>query len=97
VAYLLSLTEEDIVAAKMSVGDEVADLEGLFCSSEGIVAGRAVATDGASVYYVAGGTTGENEIEAAYKSGVITNEGRASLTAVVLAQLQDGEVEVAAV
>lgn len=76
VAYLYALTDEGIIATRMAVGDEAADIQGLVGTADGVVAGNVATTPDAVAYDVAG-TDG---IDAAHQAGVITDDGKATLT-----------------
>jgi uncharacterized membrane protein len=80
-AYLYALTEDGVIATRTAVGEEALNIQGLIATEAAVAGGQAVATEDAIVYEAAG-TDG---IEAAYKAGVVTEDGKATLTAAVAA------------
>jgi uncharacterized membrane protein len=77
VAYVFAVVEEGVVAKRMAVGDEAADIQGLLITEEGVVVGQAVATEEGVAYEVAAAT----EDEVAYEAGVATEEGAVQVDA----------------
>lgn len=83
-AYMYALTEDGIVATRIAIGEEAANIQGLVATEAGIAGGQLLATEDAIIYESAG-TDG---IEAAYKAGVITEDGKATLTAAAAAVVE---------
>lgn len=80
-AYMYALTEDGIIATRMAVGEKALDIQGLVATEAAIAGGQVAATEDA-IIYEAQGTDG---IEAAYKAGVVTEDGKATLTEAVAA------------
>lgn len=80
-AYCYALTEEGIVATRVASGEDALNIQGLVATEAGIAGGETTVTKDAIVYECAG-TDG---IEAAYKAGVVTDDGKATLTEAVAA------------
>jgi len=78
-AYMYAVTEEGVIATRVALGEDAANIQGLVATEAAIAGGDVTATKDAIVYECAG-TDG---IEAAYKAGAVTEDGKAALTAAV--------------
>lgn len=80
-AYMYAVTDDGVIATRTATGEDAMNLQSLIATEEGIATGKVTATEDA-IIYECNGTDG---IEAAYKAGVVTEDGKATLTEAVAA------------
>ena len=95
VAYAFVITEDGVIAERVAVGDEAADVSAFVVTQEGVVASAAAVTEDGVAYEI----MAANEDAAVYEAGIVTEEGTAVVTDTAIfegsaeAEGEEGEAE----